>query len=61
MRIYVDGSNMLTGTIFIISYTPAYDIDSLRLVIAIIAICGMILVWIDTSNALKNIIYDPRK
>ena len=57
-----NGSGMVQGIDYVVSYAPTVDADSFRLMIAIAASDRMILIFIDASNAFQtNVISDPRR
>ena len=62
VRMCANGSKMVQGQDFTVSYAPAVDADSFRLAISIVASDEIILVFIDASNAFQtNVISDPNK
>ena len=57
-----DGSRMVAGIDFDLSYAPVIDGDSLMLMIAIATSKKMIFYFLDISNAFQsNIIHNPAK
>ena len=57
-----NGSKMIHGHDYIVSYSPTADTESFRLTTTIIASDEMIVVFIDVSNAFQtNVISEPNK
>ena len=62
VRMCTNGSKMIQGQDFTVSYAPTVVADSFRLSIALAASDNMIIVFIDASNAFQtNVISDPNK
>ena len=62
VRMCTNGSKMIQGQDFKVSYAPTVDADSFRLSIALAVSDEMIIVFIDASNAFQtNVISDPNK
>ena len=62
IRMCANGSKIIQGQDFTVSYALTVDANSFRLAIAIAASDEMILVFIDASNAYQtNVISDPNK
>ena len=56
-RAYADGSSMLEGADFTVSYEPVSGIRSLSIIIAISSAEGFVLFVLDISNAFQNTVY----
>ena len=62
IRLCADGSRMVVGIDYDLSYAPVIDGDSLLLMISVATSKGMIFYFLDISNAFQsNIIHDPRR
>ena len=61
-RLCADGSRMIEGIDFDLSYAPVIDGNSLMLMIALATSKGMVFYFLDISNAFQtNVIHDPTK
>ena len=57
-----NGSKMIQGQDYTVSYAPTVDVDSFRLTSIISASDDIVVVFIDTSNVFQtNVISDPNK
>ena len=62
VRMCANGSNMVQGQDFTVSYAPTVDADSFRLSLNISASDDMVVVFIDASNDFQtDVISDPNK
>ena len=62
VRMCADGSRMIMGLDYDLSYAPVIDGDILLLMIAVSTSLGMTFYFLDISNAFQsNIIHDPNK
>ena len=62
IRLCADGSRMVMGVDYDLSYAPVIDGDILLLMIAVATSMGMVFYFLDISNAFQsNIIHDPAK
>ena len=62
IRLCADGSSMIVGIDFDLSYAPVIEGDALLLMIAMAAARKLTLYFLDISNAFQtNVIHDPNK
>ena len=61
-RLCADGSNMVVGVDYDLSYAPVIEGDALFLILAFVASLSIPLYFLDISNAFQsNIVHDPTK